>query len=171
MPRYLIVPERSRVWIDARSNVHPIHSTTDGLEGYVELELGPDGRLAPDGLATGRLSLRVSRLSSGNGFEDREMQRRIEARRFPLIEGVLDCIDVADGGGSYTVSGDVSFRGVVRRVQDQMAIDVVDTTTIRLAGSSRFDIRDFGMQPPRILMLKVEPQVDVRVDIVGVREV
>jgi YceI-like domain len=170
MARYLIVPERSRVWIDARSNVHPIHSTTDGLEGHIEVDMDPDGHVAPGGPATGRLSLRVSRLSSGNGFEDREMQRRTDARRFPLIEGVLDRIDSADADGHYDVSGDVSFRGVVRRMQDQMTIEVVDPATIRLAGSARFDIRDFGMQPPRILMLKVEPQVDVRVEILAVKE-
>ena len=28
-----------------------------------------------------------------------------------------------------------------------------------------FDIREFGMEPPRILMLKVEPEVTVRVEI------
>ena len=170
MARYLIVPERSRVWIDARSNVHPIHSTTDGLEGHLEVNVGSDGRLAPDGPATGRLSLRVARLSSGSGFEDREMQRRIDARRFPLIEGMLDRIDSADGDGSYDVSGDVSFRGVARRMRDQMTIEVVDEATIRLSGSSRFDIRDFGMQPPRMLILKVEPEVDVRVEIIAVKE-
>ena len=38
MALYTIIPERSRVWIDARSSVHPIHSTTDGLEGFVDLE-------------------------------------------------------------------------------------------------------------------------------------
>ena len=31
-------------------------------------------------------------------------------------------------------------------------------------------IRDFGMEPPRILMLRVEPEVVVRVEIVAVRE-
>ena len=43
VPRYRITPERSYVWIDARSNVHPIHSTTDGLEGFVDLTFSPDG--------------------------------------------------------------------------------------------------------------------------------
>ena len=32
--RYRFVPERSRVTIDATSSLHPIHSTSDGLEGY-----------------------------------------------------------------------------------------------------------------------------------------
>ena len=33
-----------------------------------------------------------------------------------------------------------------------------------------FDIRDFGMEPPRILMLKVQPEVTVRVEIVAEKE-
>jgi hypothetical protein len=40
---------------------------------------------------------------------------------------------------------------------------------IRLTGRSSFDVRDFGMEPPRILMLKVEPQVEVKVEIVAER--
>ena len=51
-----------------------------------------------------------------------------------------------------------------------MTIEVVDDRTLHLAGRSRFDIRNFGMEPPRILMLKVEPLVDVRVDIVATRK-
>jgi hypothetical protein len=45
------------VWIDARSNVHPIHSSTDGLEGFVELDLGTDGERRPVGTPGGKLSL------------------------------------------------------------------------------------------------------------------
>ena len=41
-----------------------------------------------------------------------------------------------------------------------MSIRSVDDQTIQLAGQSRFDIREFGMEPPRMLMLKVEPEVD-----------
>ena len=51
-----------------------------------------------------------------------------------------------------------------------MTIRPVDDRTIQLAGASRFDIREFGMEPPRVLLLKVEPEVDVRVEIVAVKE-
>ena len=51
-----------------------------------------------------------------------------------------------------------------------MRISVVDDQTIQLGGASRFDIREFGMEPPRMLMLKVEPEVDIRVEIIAVRE-
>jgi polyisoprenoid-binding protein YceI len=167
--RYTIAPERSHVWIDARSNVHPIHSTTDGLQGYVELELSPEGGVDLTVPPAGKLSLSVDRLKSGNRMEDRELQKRIDARRYPTIDGVLDKIEPSDDG-KYKVSGDVTFRGVSSRHQDLMHISAVDDQTIQLDGQSRFDVRQFGMEPPRMLMLKVEPEVDIRVEIFAVRE-
>ncbi len=59
---------------------------------------------------------------------------------------------------------------MVRSYQDEMTLNVVDDHTIQLEGESTFDIRDFGMEPPRILMLRVEPEVEVRVEIVATRE-
>jgi hypothetical protein len=164
------VPERSTVSIEARSSLHPIHSNTDGLEGYVDLEVGPDGAVDLATKPAGLLSLAVSRLSSGNRMEDREMYKRIDARRYPIINGVLDQMERSGATGSYQVSGEITFRGVARHHQDSMTIRRVDPETIELAGKSHFDIRDFGMEPPRILMLKVDPEVEVEVDIVAVKE-
>lgn len=167
---YRIDPTRSYVWIDARSSVHPIHSTTKGLEGYLDLGLGPDGAVDLAVVPTGKLSLQVSRLSSGNRLEDRELQRRIDSKRFPAIEGVIIGMEPIGGDGSYRVSGDITFRGTSHRYEDQMTVNPVDDSTIKLAGQSRFDIRDFGMEPPRILMLKVDPEVAVRVEVLAVKE-
>ena len=170
MVRYRIDPERSTVSIDARSSLHPIHSMTNGLDGYVDLELEPDGAVDLTAKPDAQLSLPVTRLSSGNRMEDRELQKRIDARRYPTINGVLEQIKRADSNGSYRVSGVVTFRGVSRPHEDEMTIHVTDDRTIELAGTSRFDIREFGMEPPRILMLRVDPEVDVRVDIVAIKE-
>jgi polyisoprenoid-binding protein YceI len=167
--RYSIVPERSQVWIDARSNVHPIHSSTTGLEGYVELDMEPSGSIATDA-AAGQLSLAVDHLKSGNRMEDRELQKRIDARKFPRIEGQLERIAPNGSDAGYRVSGEVKFRGVSRPHEDSMEITTVDDRTIRLAGASSFDIRDFGMQPPKVLLLKVEPEVQVRVEIFAVKD-
>jgi hypothetical protein len=170
MPRYRIVPERSHFWIEGKSSVHPIRCSTDGLEGFVELAIVPDGGVDLAVRPVGKLSLTVERLSSGNRMEDRELYKRVDVRRHPTIEGVLETMDRSGEDGSYRVSGDVTFRGKARRYEDQMTIDVVDEQTIQLAGKSRFDIRDFGMEPPRMLMLRVEPEVEVRVEILAVRE-
>ena len=63
-----------------------------------------------------------------------------------------------------------TFRGVTRSYESEMTFAQLDDQTIRLEGSSTFDIRDFGMEPPRILLLRVHPDVDVRVEVVATRE-
>jgi polyisoprenoid-binding protein YceI len=166
---YTIIPERSRVWIDARSSVHPIHSTTDGLEGFVDLDTADDAIVGPH--PTAQLSFPVNRLSSGNRLEDRELQKRIDARRYPIISGALTGVVPGADGGSFLVRGDLTFRAVTRSVEDYMTLTVVDDHTIRLEGESTFDVRDFGMEPPRILILRVEPDVKVRVEIFAERGV
>jgi polyisoprenoid-binding protein YceI len=153
--RYEIDPARSRVWIDARSNVHPIHSSADGLEGFIDFDV-----------PAGRLSFPVSKLSSGNPLERRELQKRIDARRYPTIDGVLTDIETLNDG-RLRVRGDLTFRGVTQSVEGELTQSRLDDRTIRLEGASTFNIRDFGMEPPRILMLRVEPEVNVRVEIVA----
>jgi len=169
MARYAIDPERSRVWIHGRSTVHPIHSEAKGLEGSIELELDGDGRVDLSVAPEASMSFPVARLKSTNPLEEREMKRRIDARRFPTIDGRLRSMAAGDGD-EYRVSGEVTFRGVTNEYEDAMSIEALDEDTLRLTGEARFDVRDFGMEPPRILMLRVEPEVDVRVEIVAVRD-
>jgi hypothetical protein len=75
----------------------------------------------------------------------------------------------AETVGSYLVRGVVTFRGVSCAHEGVLNVNRVDDHTLRLDGSSRFDIREFGMQPPRLLMAKVEPEVDIGVDIVAAK--
>jgi polyisoprenoid-binding protein YceI len=170
VPRYVISPERSHVWIDAKSNVHPIHSSTGGLEGFVELSFASGGGVDMNATSTAELSLAVSLLSSGNRLEDRELQKRIDARKFPTITGVLGSIEPSEATGTYRVGGDITFRGISLHHEDLMQITSVDDDTIQLDGHSHFDIREYGMDPPRMLMLRVEPEVDIRVEIFAVKE-
>ena len=170
MPRYQIVPERSRVWIDAKSSLHPIHSTTDGLEGFIDIDTRDGGDVGLAMPPAGKLSFPVSRLSSGNVLEDREMRKRVDAKRFPTIDGMLTGLQRVDGTNRYRVTGDLAFRGVAKECQDELTVEEVDEHTVRLEGRSTFDIRDFGMEPPRILLLRVEPEVEVRIEIIAERE-
>ncbi len=170
MSRYRIDPARSHVQIDARSTLHPINSRSDGLEGYVELDVQDGGDVNFTVPPSGELSFPVENLRSGNRLEDRELQKRIDARRYPTIRGVLSTMEATGKDHSYRVRGDLEFRGVTKAMEDEMTLELVDAETIRMQGASTFDIRDFGMEPPRILMLRVQPDVNVSVDIVAQKE-
>ena len=131
--------------------------------------LTPEGVIDAASRTAGQLSLAVNRLSAGHPVEDRELQRRIDASRYPKIEGVLDQIVPSGDNGNYRVSGDITFRGVARRCDDEMTVAALDADTVQLTGKSRFDIRDFGMEPPRVLMFRMEPEVGVSVEIVAAK--
>ena len=161
--RFTIEPERSTVAIEARSSVHPINGETNGVEGTVELAVAGD---TPD-LSTppaAHIELPIDRLSSGNRLYDNEMQRRVDARKFPTIIGELELAEAADGDGRYHVSGTLRFHGQ-RRTVDADIIAKVTGTRLVADWEQTIDIRDFGVEPPKILMLRVYPDVKVVVHI------
>lgn len=166
MTKYAIDPARSTVWIEATSSMHPIHSESHGLSGFFEADVLGGGRVNPQVPVHAHLELPVEELSSGNALYDRELKRRVDARRYPAIVGDLDQMDEADGT-RYRMGGNVTFRGETRHVEDTMTLELLDDHAVRLRGEHVFDIREFKMDPPKIMMLKVYPEVTVRVEIVA----
>jgi len=165
--RFSFDPERSCVWVDARSNLHPLQTETRGLEGWVELAADPEGAVDLAHPVTGELALSVDRLTSGNQLYDRELKRRIEAKKFPTITGRIINFTTTDEAGRYLVVGDLSFHGKTRTFEHEMSIEFRGGSGIAMKGDYVFDIREFGMKPPSMLMLRVYPQVAVRVELHG----
>jgi polyisoprenoid-binding protein YceI len=164
---FRIDPTRSKVWVEARSSMHPIQGEAEGLEGFIEADVA-DGRIDVSGVPKIEIELPVNRLQSGKRLEDAEMMRRIDARRFPKITG--STTDLEENGGRYRVRGDLTFHGVTRQVEGEVTISAPDEHSLVIEGEQTFDIREFGVQPPKILMLKVHPDVRVRVQVVAQQE-
>lgn len=167
MTRYAIDPENTIVWTEARSSLHPIHSETKGMEGYFEGEVGADGQLDLSSPVEASLHLAIARMSSGNGLYDREMMRRVEARRFPAVTATLRTMTTTETPGRYLVEGDVTFRGVTQQVSDEVALSTPAAGTILFEGEHVFNLPDFGMEPPKIMILRVYPEVRIRVRILA----
>jgi hypothetical protein len=55
----------------------------------------------------------------------------------------------------------------LRSVEGEVSLRVLDDGKFEVEGGKVFDIRDFGLTPPRILMLKVYPDLKVRGRIVA----
>jgi polyisoprenoid-binding protein YceI len=169
MSRFRIDPERSRVWLEASSSVHPIHGEAAGLEGTIDAVLDGDGLdlSTPPEIS---LQLPVERLKSGNRLEDGEMMRRIDARRYPTIRGVVRDMKRMGDDGRYVVTGELSFHGVTQKLDGEVTVSHPDEKTLVIEGEREFDIRDFNVSPPKILMLKVHPEVKVRIRVEAVGE-
>ena len=166
MTRYEIDPDASRVWIEGSSSVHPIHATATGLMGFVELKL-TRGKVAATPAVAGEVRIDVERLRSGNSLVDRETRRRIDARRFPEIVGTVTAAErVAPDG--LSVTGDLAFRGESRSVSGEVTV-AVDGDRLTIEGTQTFDVRDWGLQPPKVALLRVHPDIDVRIHLEAVR--
>jgi polyisoprenoid-binding protein YceI len=162
------VPERSSVTIEGRTNLHPVHAEATGVEGHLEAEVG-DGALDLSVPPRARIELAVDRIRSGNALFEREMHRRVEARKFPTIVGELRTVEEV-GPGRYRARGDLTFHGVTREVEGEVTVTVSQDHAVEVRGRQAFDIRDFGLEAPRLLLLRAEPEVTVEVHLVGVRE-
>jgi polyisoprenoid-binding protein YceI len=169
MARYRIVPERSRIEAEARSSLHPIRVETVGLEGYFDAEI-VGARLDPSGPPSGCVEIDADRLKTGNGLYDRELERRLEIRKYPRIRGEVRGMREVDSGRRYVVRGDLTFHGVTHPEEGEVGLRTLDERTVEIEGQLIIDMRNFGLEPPRLLMLKVEPDVRVRGRVVAQRE-
>jgi polyisoprenoid-binding protein YceI len=166
--RYGFDSMRSCIWVSGRSNLHPINTETRGVTGWFEASARADGSLDLKEAISGELQLEVSKLTSGNQLYDHELRRRMDARRYPVIEGRVTRIAADGSHPRYLVRGDVSFHGKTRTFEHGMHIELSDEE-VSLTGEYVFDIRQFGMKPPSMLMIRVYPEIEVRVELYGTR--
>jgi polyisoprenoid-binding protein YceI len=167
--RYTFDSVRSCVWVSGRSSLHPINTETRGITGWFEAATSSDGSLDLGQPVSGELELAVERLTSGNQLYDRELRRRIDARRYPTIAGRLTGIAPGRSPSDYVVTGEIAFHGTTRTFSHEMQIESREDG-ISLTGEDVFDIRTFGMKPPSMLMVRVYPEISVRVELEGVRD-
>ncbi|MEQ1788627.1 MAG: YceI family protein [Acidimicrobiales bacterium] len=169
LTRYTFDPEVSRASFDGRSSLHAMSHEVAGIEGHVDLEVLPDGAIDGSTPPSAHLSIPVDRLRSGNSLQDNELRRRLDSSTHPNIEGELLEMTRVGRSQAYRVRGTVTLNGVTCEHEDEVMVEVIDDRAIRLTGYSTFDVRDYGISPPRLLLLKVDPMLTVRIDIRAVR--
>ena len=158
LARYDIDPARSRIWAEARSPLHPIRVETPGVEGYLDVEVGSgELRLGPDA----HVELPVELLKSNSSMVDGELQRRLEARKYPLVKGELREARTL-GNGRWLLRGELSLHGARRTMDVEVTLRPGAGGAVELEGSQTIDMRNFDLEPPKLLFLKVDPQVRIR---------
>ena len=164
--RFAVVPAESSLTFEANSTLHKVHGRADALAGYVEAAWDGDAPLALDPAPRMRVEFNVERLRSGNDLQDREMWKMIDSRRFPLIAAEMREIKQGSAPGKYQAAGDITLAGRVRRYDGEMRV-THDGDGMLVEGDLVVDIRDFGLRPPNLLIIRVDPQVKVHLHLVA----
>lgn len=167
--RYVLEPERSILSVEASSTLHPIRSDATGVSGWVELRIGPDGLPDLSRRPAAHVEFELARLRSGNPLLDRETGRRVSADRHPVVTADLDDLEATDHPRRYRATGMVRFHGHEQRLTGFVDVDQTDHG-VELNAWCRFDVRDFDVKPPRLLALRVHPEVEVMLHAHAVRE-
>lgn len=160
--RLQIDTQRSEVTLAARSSVHPIIASarpSGWFEGVV------DGAFSNDARMQGHIEIPVEDLSSGNPLIDRETRRRIDAKAYPMIVG--DLTEVVDAEPRRVLlEGEVEFYGESVLLEGELHIERSPENEPIIVGEGTVDVRWWGLKPPRLLVLKVDPEVEVSVRLV-----
>lgn len=157
---FRVRPDQAAVVLIARSSAGPITFGTTGIEGSIQAELAGDSVLT---LAAprARLEVPVSQFTSGNNFYDGELLRRIDARRFPAAHVDLRRAVAVGQTGRYHVAGDLTFHGVTQPLEGMVELSFPTPDTMIVEGRQVLDMRNFGITPPGLAMLKIYPEVRV----------
>jgi polyisoprenoid-binding protein YceI len=108
------------------------------------------------------LTIDISRLTSGNKLYDAELLRRINARRFPTAHVELRECAASGPGARYRLAGELTIHGETRPAQGTVNIEMLSDRRLVITGEQVFDMRDFAIASPTVLMLRIYPDVRVR---------
>jgi polyisoprenoid-binding protein YceI len=161
MQSFAMDPERSAVLIDARSTVGPICFSSKGVAGSLYAVIG-DGGVDTETAPSGWLTIDMAGLSSGNKLYDAELHRRINSRRYPTAKVELKECTRGAPGWRYRLRGELTFHGITRRTEGTVQLEAASDDRIVISGEQVFDIRDFALPSPTMLMLRIFPDVRVR---------
>jgi hypothetical protein len=156
-PRFDIDGPAGSIVFSATSSLHPIRSV-GSVSGWMNAGI-TGGVFTEDQELEGRLDVPLNGLSSGNPLIDREMKRRLGAGLHPAISASLEQTLHIEGNRA-TITGSIDFLGASALVEGEITI----LPGLRLVGSGEFDVRWWGLEPPRLLMVRVEPIVTVELD-------
>jgi polyisoprenoid-binding protein YceI len=155
-----VLPRRSAVLVKARSNVGPIAFATSEVRGTISAEL--DGKVIDlDTPITAELTVSLSELTSGNTLYDTELKRRIDVRRYPDATLHLDQVTRVGASNQFDLTGRIELHAVARALHGVVEVERLERDVMIVRGQQTLDIRDFDLDVPPLLALKIYPEVSV----------
>lgn len=166
LTRYAVSPTETALTVDARTTLHAVRATASGLSGYVAAAWNAEGGLTLEPAPVMHVEFPIDQVRSGNSLQDREMRKLVDANRFPKVAADLRSLELLSAPNRYKANGEITLVGRSRTYGGDFTI-VRDGESVIVDGELGVDIRDFGLKPPSLLMLKVDPSLRIRLRLVA----
>ena len=98
----------------------------------------------------------------GERHLDAELRRRIDARRYPDVTLELDELRAERGARPLPGGERVTIHGVTRPPRGTVVVAHAGPGRLSVTGEQVVDIRDFDISSPTVLMLRIYPDVVVK---------
>lgn len=151
--------------VEARSNVGAVSFGSTEVSGVIEAVREGDVVDTSQG-PSARLTVPLASLTSGNALYDAELQKRLAVQRYPIV--TIELTEAESGGGpSYHVSGNVTIHGVTATLSGGVELSFPEPDAVLVTGEHVIDIRDFDIDVPSVLMLRIYPDVKVSLQLLA----
>jgi polyisoprenoid-binding protein YceI len=154
---YRVDAAESAIMIEARSTAGRITFGTNALTGGMQVAVFEGGFLMSPA-PRGRVTVDMTTLRSGNALYDAELAQRLDLRRFPEATVMLEQAKTA--GARFQIGGRVTLHGQTREMTGSVSAEPLADGWV-VTGEQLFDIRDFEIPVPSLLMLRIFPDVRV----------
>ena len=156
---YTAVPDSSAQFV-AHITGGSFTGSTKALSGSIEI--GDDGKVTQ-----GAVSLKADTFETGMETRDSHMKEKyLETAKFPTI--TLDLAGAtlpASGVGVADVSGTLELHGVKKPVTVHVVVTDSGNGQRRATSSFVVDITEYGIPQPKFMVVKMDPKVEVSVDV------
>jgi polyisoprenoid-binding protein YceI len=164
-PRWVTVSGRCFISVD----VDFAPGAFSGLGREVSGEFQANPWNLGDGVS-GQLTVRVASLSTGVDGRDKEMLKALAVERYPTMAFAIQAVSASFPSISehsdvlLTVQGRLTIAGVDRVKRFSGRVRWKDHR-LWVRGETRFKMTDFGIKPPKYLLLSVKDEVGVGFDL------
>ena len=163
---YVVSTADSVLTFEAQSTLHAVRGKNSSIAGYIDADSAPDGTIVLEPMPVMHIDMAVEGLTSGSGILDQQMWKLIDSKRFPRISADLRTLAPGSSADRFTATGDVTLAGRVRTYDGELVFGL-DPGGLVVDGDLVVDIRDFGLTPPSLLILRVDPVVKVHLHLVA----
>ena len=164
-PRWVTVPGRCFVSVD-------VDFPPGGFSGFgrdISGEFQANPWNLSDGIS-GQLTVSVATLSTGAEGRDKEMLKALAAEKYPTMAFVIQAVSASFPSVTehsdvlLTVQGRLTISGIDRVKRFSGRVRWKDHR-LWVRGETRFKMTDFGIKPPKYLLLSVKDEVGVGFDL------